>query len=201
MSNTKFNQVLASGRTKLREILQEMIDEKLFAEQSTKIPEVFALQSNYPDISDEEFLSIVSDYADLYYILYKDRCEENSVKLRIRNGRMSDHIVFSPHPLNSSILWNFYANSISTTQIQKKVIAFVEEVLNKNDYFLDFLVEEGYLPEEPTVTELEVELDKQVRVLLGFKGKFEVCKNDLDKTLFNIYESVKNALNNRETGE
>lgn len=201
MSNTKFNRVLASGRTKLREILQEMIDEKLFSEQSTKIPEVFALQGDYPDISNGEFLNIVSDYADLYYQSYKDRCEENSVKLLIRNGRMSDHITFSPYPLNSSILWEIYSGSISFANIQKRAIWMVEEVLDKNRDFLDFLVDNGYLPEEPTVEELEAELDKQVKLVWEIKNNFEVCKRELDKTLSNIYESVKNALDNRETEE
>lgn len=74
MNNKKFNQVLSNGRTKLKEILQEMIDEKLFSEQSTKIPEVFELQNNYPNISSAEFLKIVNDYADFYYMWYKDKC-------------------------------------------------------------------------------------------------------------------------------
>ena len=106
MNNKKFNQVLSNGRTKLNEILQEMIDEKLFSEQSTKIPEVFTLQSDYPEISDEQFLEIVNNYADYCYMCYKNRCKESDVRLLVRHGRMSDHIVFSPspHTLTSSIL-------------------------------------------------------------------------------------------------
>ena len=77
MNSKKFNQVLSDGRTKLNEILQEMIDEKLFSEQSTKIPEVFELQNDYSNMSNEEFLKIVNDYADFYCMWYKDKCEEN----------------------------------------------------------------------------------------------------------------------------
>ena len=120
MNNKKFNQVLSNGRTKLKEILQEMIDEKLFSEQSTKIPEVFELQNNYPNISSAEFLKIVNDYADFYYMWYKDKCEESSVKLLIRHGRMSDHIIFSPYQLSSSIIWNVYCGEVFGVKINVK---------------------------------------------------------------------------------
>lgn len=101
MNNKKFNQVLFDGRTKLKEILQEMLDEKLFSEQSTKIPEVFELQNDYSNMSNEEFLKIVNDYADFYCMWYKDKCEESSVKILVRHGRMSDHFTFSPYTLNA----------------------------------------------------------------------------------------------------
>lgn len=204
MNNKKFNQVLSNGRTKLNEILQEMIDEKLFSEQSTKIPEVFTLQSDYPEISDEQFLEIVNNYADYCYMCYKNRCKESDVRLLVRHGRMSDHIVFSPspHTLTSSILWEIYSGSMSSVNIQKRATCFIEEFLIKNRDFLDFLIiANGYLPGEPTVEELEEELHKQVRSLLEIKNNFEVCKRELDTALSSIYENVKNALDNLETEE
>ena len=203
MNNRKFNQVLSNGRTKLNEILQEMIDEKLFSEQSTKIPEVFTLQSDYPEISDEQFLEIVNNYADYCYMCYKNRCKESDVRLLVRHGRMSDHIVFSPspHTLTSSILWEIYSGSMSSVNIQKRATCFIEEFLIKNRDFLDFLIANGYLPGEPTVEELEEELHKQVRSLLEIKNNFEVCKRELDTALSSIYENVKNALDNLETEE
>lgn len=203
MNNKKFNQVLYNGRTKLNEILQEMIDEKLFSEQSTKIPEVFTLQSDYPEISDEQFLEIVNNYADYCYMCYKNRCKESDVRLLVRHGRMSDHIVFSPspHTLTSSILWEIYSGSMSSVNIQKRATCFIEEFLIKNRDFLDFLIANGYLPGEPTVEELEEELHKQVRSLLEIKNNFEVCKRELDTALSSIYENVKNALDNLETEE
>lgn len=201
MNNKKFNQVLFNGRTKLKEILQEMIDEKLFSEQSTKIPEVFELQNNYPNISNEEFLKIVNDYADFYYMWYKDKCEESSVKLLIRHGRMSDHIIFSPYQLSSSIIWEVYCGASSIINIQKRVTGLIEECLDKNKDFLDFLIAEGYITSEPTVEELEVELDKQVRLLMGIKSNFEVCKKHLETALSRLYDGVKNVLDKVETGE
>lgn len=201
MSNTKFNRVLANGRTKLREILQEMIDEKLFSEKSTKIPEVFELQGDYPNITNEQFLEIVNDYADYCYMCYKNRCKESDVILLVRHGRMSDHIVFAPcqSNLTSSILWEIYSGSMSPANIQKRADCFVEEVLIKNRDFLDFLISNGYLAEEPTVEELEKELHKQVKLVLEIKNDFEVCERELDTTLSNLYDNVKNALDNLET--
>lgn len=203
MNNKKFNQVLSEGRTKLKEILQEMIDEKLFSEQSTKIPEVFELQNNYPNISNGEFLKIVNDYANFYYVWYKDKCKESDVRLLVRHGRMSDHIVFSPSPytLTSSILWEIYSGSMSSVNIQKRAVWVVEEVLGKNSDFLDFLIENGYIHEEPTIEELETELDKQIRLLIGIKNNFEVCEKHLETALSRLYDGVKNVLDKLETGE
>ena len=203
MNNKKFNQVLFDGRTKLKEILQEMLDEKLFSEQSTKIPEVFELKNNYPDISDGQFLEIVNDYAAYCYMCYKNRCKESDVILLVRHGRMSDHIVFAPCQLNlnSSILWEIYSGSMGPANIQKRAVGFVEEVLTKNRDFLDFLISNGYLTEEPTVEELEKELHKQVKLVLEIKNDFEVCERELDTALSNLYDNVKNALDNLETRE
>lgn len=201
MDNKKFNQVLFDGRTKLKEILQEMLDEKLFSEQSTKIPEVFELQNDYSNMSNEEFLKIVNEYADFYCMWYKDRCEESSVKILVRHGRMSDHFTFSPYTLNASILQEIYSDSIGFASIQKRAVWFVEEVLGKNSDFLDFLIENGYIHEEPTIEELETELDKQIRLLIGIKNNFEACKKHLEIALSRLYDGVKNVLDKVETGE
>ena len=203
MNNKKFNQVLFDGRTKLKEILQEMLDEKLFSEQSTKIPEVFELQNDYSNMSNEEFLKIVNDYTDFYRMWYKDKCKESDVILLVRHGRMSDHIVFAPCQLNltSSILWEIYSGSMGPANIQKRAVGFVEEVLIKNSDFLDFLIKNGYIHEEPTIEELETELDKQIRLLMGIKNNFEACKKHLEIALSRLYDGVKNVLDKVETGE
>lgn len=90
---------------------------------------------------------------------------------------------------------------MSSVNIQKRATCFIEEFLIKNRDFLDFLIDNGYLPGEPTVEELEEELHKQVRSLLEIKNNFEVCKRELDTALSSIYENVKNALDNLETEE